>query len=262
MFTSFHSIIGYGAFADCTFLDSIDIKATADNIISEDLKHRESLSKGIASNSASSIQGSAFYRCSSLRSVCIPSSIQSIGDAAFAHCISLKRIHIPSSVRTMGCQVFSHCNSLISIDIPPQVRTIKMLAFAYCSSLTSVNVPPSTHNIEKWAFDGCTSLGKIKIPPSVRVIEDKAFAYCTSLLTVGIRKGCLIEKTSFPETTNLSYGWYEVGPFVLLRELFMNKRATTQTLDEGNCNSELEIIQAFIINTNDDIFRYVLTMLV
>ena len=64
------TVIGEGAFKDCTSLESIDIP-----------------------NSVTEIDGYAFGGCTSLESIDIPNSVTEIGEVAFEDCTSLKSIH-------------------------------------------------------------------------------------------------------------------------------------------------------------------------
>ena len=59
-----------------------------------------------------SIGMAAFYGCTSLRSVSIPSGTQSIGDEAFAGCSELKTITIPDSVTSIADDAFDGCDGL------------------------------------------------------------------------------------------------------------------------------------------------------
>ncbi len=80
--------------------------------------------------------GYAFYGCSSLVSIEIPSSVTSIGVGAFYGCSSLVSIEIPSSVTSIGDGAFAGCSSLASIVIPSSVTSIGWQTFAGCSGLT------------------------------------------------------------------------------------------------------------------------------
>ena len=55
---------------------------------------------------------SAFYDCTSLTSIEIPSSVTSIGTSAFYGCTSLTSIVIPSRVKSIGISAFYECTSL------------------------------------------------------------------------------------------------------------------------------------------------------
>ena len=82
----------------------------------------------------------AFWDCTSLTSVTIPSSVTSIGGGAFSGCGSLTSVTISEGVTSIGWYAFSGCRSLTSVTIPSSVTFIDDEAFADCRSLTSVRV--------------------------------------------------------------------------------------------------------------------------
>lgn len=117
----------------------------------------------------------AFYGCSSLRSVTIPSSVVAIGGWAFYSCSSLSSVTIPSSVITIGDRAFSGCSSLSSVSIPPSITVIGAYTFRDCSTLSAVAIPSSVTRIGDGAFSGCSSLSSVAIPSSVTSFGDGAF---------------------------------------------------------------------------------------
>ena len=80
---------------------------------------------------------------------------------AFYNCSSLESIEIPSGVTSIGEGVFYNCSSLESIEIPSSVTSVKSVAFYNCSSLTSIIIPSSITIIEGHAFYGCRSLTSV-----------------------------------------------------------------------------------------------------
>ena len=107
--------------------------------------------------------------------IVIPNSITSIRNSAFYNCSSLKSINIPNSVTRIGEGAFFHCESLTSIDIPNSITHIESGAFQGCTSLTSINIPDSVVSIQHQVFYGCTSLKSVNIPNSVTNIGDYTF---------------------------------------------------------------------------------------
>ena len=153
----------------------------------------------------------AFYNCTSLASISIPSSVTSIGDGAFGWCTGLKSITIPEGVTSIGDDAFRDCTSLASVTFAgdSQLTSIGAVAFYGCTSLTRITIPSSVTSIgedafrdctgltsvtfagDSWltgigsyAFSGCTSLTSIAIPTSVTSIGDDAFFNCKGLKTV------------------------------------------------------------------------------
>ena len=159
----------------------------------------------------------AFWSCSSLSEIVIPSSVTSIGDWAFSFCSSLKYISIPKSVICLNGNPFAKWNGKLeclspnfvyeddvllnkdksriisfrnqnikSYVIPSSVTSIGDHAFSWCSSLSEIVISSSVTSIGKGAFSCCDSLSEIVIPSSVTSIGDWAFSWCHSLSEIVI----------------------------------------------------------------------------
>ena len=81
-----------------------------------------------------------------------------IGECAFFGCSSLTSINIPSSVTEIGNRVFSDCKSLTSVNIPSGVTEIAWRTFYGCKGLKSIYIfAEDVPTIGTGAFDGCDS---------------------------------------------------------------------------------------------------------
>lgn len=147
----------------------------------------------------------AFYRCSGLTSVTIPSGVESISTSAFADCSSMTSIVIPPTVMTIGSSAFSDCSRLISVSIPVGVTRIAEWTFSGCAKLTSVTIPSSVERIRDRAFWGCSGLGagvvicdqcvltvngvcqpEVVLPEGTRLIGGGAFSEQSEMLSIAI----------------------------------------------------------------------------
>ena len=126
----------------------------------------------------------AFYGCSGLTSLTLPSSVTSIGSYAFYGCSGLASLTLPSSVTLIDESAFAGCSGLTSLTILPGVTSIGWYAFEDCSGLTSLTLPSSVTSIGSYAFYGCSGLTSLTIPSSVTSIGYKAFAYCSGLTSL------------------------------------------------------------------------------
>ncbi len=106
------------------------------------------------------IGSDAFYSCSSLISITIPSSVTSIDYYAFASCSKLSTVTFSenSQLTTIGEYAFRNCSSLTSITIPNSVTTIHHAAFFDCTSLISITIPSSVTSIYGSPFSECSKL--------------------------------------------------------------------------------------------------------
>ena len=135
-------------------------------------------------SSVTSIGSYAFYGCSGLASLTLPSSVTSIGWYAFEDCSGLTSFTLPSSVTSIGYRAFYGCSGLTSLTIPSSVTLIDESAFAGCCGLTSLTILPGVTSIGYGAFDGCSGLTSLTLPSSVTSIGYKAFAYCSGLTSL------------------------------------------------------------------------------
>ena len=133
-----------------------------------------------------SIGGDAFYNCTTLTSVTIPSGITGIGDYAFYGCLGLTSGSIPNTVATIGEDAFAGCSSLDKITISSSVTRIEDYTFYGCISLSSVTMPDGITSIGDYAFAKCGTLSSITIPNNVTSIGNYAFNLCTNLSAITI----------------------------------------------------------------------------
>jgi len=169
--------------------------------------------------SVTSIGNWAFFECSGLTSVTIPSSVTTIGYYAFYGCSDLTSIAIPESVTSIGSSAFYGCSGLTSIIvsnsntiydsrngcnaiietayntlilgcentiIPESVTSIGDRAFNGCSGLTAITIPEGVTSIGKYAFSDCSGLTSVTIPSSVTTIGYGAFSGCSDLTSIAI----------------------------------------------------------------------------
>lgn len=92
----------------------------------------------------------------------IPEGVETIRSKAFYKCSDLKEIKLPSTLKTIEEKAFFLCD-LKEIILPDGLETIGKDAFGFCSSLKTITVPASVTRIDEYAFYCCTSLFEINM---------------------------------------------------------------------------------------------------
>lgn len=168
------------------------------------------------------IGNQAFYACSNLTRISLPSSLKEIGNQAFAFCTELTTVEIPEGVTTIGNEAFANCHNLESITLPASLTMLGTNVFEGCKNLktimiassntsyvfengalftsdhrelikylstneeSSYTVPATVKKVASCAFDNCINLKTVKIPSSVEEIGAFVFAECSELQNVTI----------------------------------------------------------------------------
>lgn len=212
-----------GAFVGCTRLENIYYYGDVNDFVQFDFT---SLSYSQADNiniyfndmkvtdiditTATKIGDKCFYKCNSLKSVNIGSSVKSIGARAFAGCENLTSVTFADDLeadfsgRYNYGYIFEGCSSLKSVTLPrgmtvseglfkdcTSLQTVNLLnenittipdkMFQHCTSLTTVTGTQNLTEIGSYAFSGCENLVNMTIPDSITTVCYYAFADCKKL---------------------------------------------------------------------------------
>ncbi len=157
-----------------------------------------------------SIGAYAFYDCSTLTSVTLPSTLRYIGEQAFYGVDAFKpneygnAYYIGNGTNDYHILYQAKDITITSCTVHPNAKLISSAAFAGCTQLTEMTIPNSVTSIGASAFSGCTRLAKITLPTSLQSIGEKAFQQCEALTSITIPQGVeAIQQQTFSGCINL-----------------------------------------------------------
>eukprot|EP00548_Thalassiothrix_antarctica_P015976 CAMPEP_0194166488 /NCGR_PEP_ID=MMETSP0154-20130528/2078_1 /TAXON_ID=1049557 /ORGANISM="Thalassiothrix antarctica, Strain L6-D1" /LENGTH=509 /DNA_ID=CAMNT_0038877171 /DNA_START=282 /DNA_END=1810 /DNA_ORIENTATION=- len=140
--------IGNEAFEGCELLHTVTFSKTRNNIIR--------------------IGRDAFFGCTSLKRIDLPSMLREVGERTFANCTSLKYVTLPDTMSAISENCFRQCISLECIQLSSNIQRIHHAAFLGCCNLRSVLIPSVTQleEIGSLAFLCCSKLTVLELPIS------------------------------------------------------------------------------------------------
>ncbi len=129
------------------------------------------------------INGNAFYGCSKLTGIKLPSTLCYIGEFAFYGCSRLKSITLPAGITAIERLTFYRCSSLTTLNMPNTLNTIRHHAFFECTGLTKLVMSSSLTAIDRYAFCDCSGVITIVLPSALKTIGGYVF-HCKNLKQV------------------------------------------------------------------------------
>ena len=214
------------------------------------------------------IAGAAFYDCTKITKVNIPSTVVSIGRGAFSSCSGLTSLYIPASVKEISFSAFSSMSALTSIVVDDAnpiydsrdncnaiIETGINTLLAGCKNTV---IPSSVTAIGKQAFMGCTGLTSLYIPatltkiggnttyglPSSATYAIQTFDNCSGLQTITVdaantvfdsRDNCnaIIEKASSKLICGSNSTVIPASVHIIGNSAFQGRSLTSMNIPEG-----------------------------
>lgn len=201
--------IGESVFAGCSKLSSLTVDAGNKYLCVEDgILYSADLSQLLAclpyktgaltiKDKVRVLSDNAFYNCTGLTSIILPSQLQYINLAVFVGCSSLKTLNIPASVLSIGYGSFTGCTNLQSITVDAEnVNYTSVDGVLYNKDMTILlaypnkagtiyEIPKGTTSVEAYAF--ClTGIQEVDIPASVTRLGSNALSFCDQLTKITV----------------------------------------------------------------------------
>jgi len=165
------------AFQDYIAVETVIIPASVTNIKTYAFAGCTSLKTVIFEGDSmlASIEAEAFWKCTSLNDITLPSRLTTVGAGTFNECSSLTSINLPNNLKTLETQTFMD-TGLTSIDLA-NVTTLKSKVFYYAENLATITNPTKLNSVfvdvftgTKWltdtlaaASDGVAYLGTVLV---------------------------------------------------------------------------------------------------
>ena len=143
----------------------------------------------------SNIGDNAFYGCTALVEIDIPTRVSRLGTSSFSNCTSLESIVIPESCTKFGEYVFYGATALADIDLKSAATEFPAYMF-YRTAITSIVIPDTVSHIGHACFAG-TPLVEVTVPAGVESMGWGVFSECEELERVTM----LAELVELPDTT-------------------------------------------------------------
>ncbi|MDD3252810.1 MAG: leucine-rich repeat protein [Lachnospiraceae bacterium] len=159
----------------------------------------ESLKEVTFADTVTGIADYAFYGCSNLEKVYMPSKA-SISRWAFYGCSKLSDIDL-SNVTEVSPNAFDNCTSLTRVSLSSASK-IDTQAFQGCTQIQEADITNAT-KIGNSAFQNCTALKKVTMP-NVIEIGTMAFRNCSALQSADLQNATTIGEAAFEKCRNLA----------------------------------------------------------
>ena len=164
----------------------VEINATISKLGKNAFADNNSLQYVSLADSITDIPYGAFYACSSLTNINLPSSLKSIGFKAFQDS-GLFQVILPNNVETIDDYAFyqSDEGSIVNVSLSSKLKTIGKYAFSG-SLIEEIELPNSLETIGAGAFANNIKLKSFYLPKNVTSIGSDLLLNSISLETIQV----------------------------------------------------------------------------
>ncbi|MDE6584543.1 MAG: leucine-rich repeat domain-containing protein, partial [Anaeroplasmataceae bacterium] len=149
--------------------------------VSSDFIYKTSTSTTALPTSLKRIGVSSFENNKTIRRVVL-NGIEIIDDRAFYGCTLLEAVEIPSSLQEAGSEIFMDCTNLVDVTIDS--NNLGEYMFAGCTSVETVVFKEGLVRTPTGIFKGATSLNDVTLPSTLKIVGESSFEECAGLKTI------------------------------------------------------------------------------
>lgn len=106
--------------------------------------------------------GDRAFRSTRIKNIEIPDTVEYIGKEAFYYCSSLSSVILPSGLKNLGASCFYRCGKLNLIVLPEALASIGEKCFQY-TSIEEITLPKNLKYISGHTFVGCKNLADVTL---------------------------------------------------------------------------------------------------
>ena len=272
-------IVDYAAFAGSSFV-SVEIGggvvtlaesafASCESLTNVILgKYNKMAENGIEYSSLTTIGDAAFYGCTALDSIYMPSTLTTVGSQAFNKTAIYESASgvVYAGNWVVGCKSgvdgtvniregtvgianysFNGNTTITSVKMTSSVKVIGRAAFYRCSALTSVELPNTLTEIRDYTFYMCKSLRLFALPTGLTYIGRSAFYKCESTALVK-------ETDGENEVLNIPYGVEYIGDYAFYGCGYREKASLTDENYYNTYGTDVIIIPSTVTKIGNSAF--------
>ncbi len=176
--------MGADVFYNCSALKTITWNAKNYSAVNPFASAASSITSFTFGSAVESIPSNICQNMNRLTEITIPNSVKSIGGSAFYGCTSLKTI-VWNAKNCSAENPFAYSGGAItSFTIGNGVESLPVRLCVGMKNLTEITIPNSVKSIGDYAFASCSGLTSVTIPSNVTTIGECAFQLCTGLTSI------------------------------------------------------------------------------